>query len=450
MIKKYTLFIWCLLCFAISCKTTQPVIVERPNWVDRSPSSTLNYIGIGVVNKNLPNFRVAAQKQALDAIASEVSVTISSESVLKTTENSNSFEQEFRQNIQINSDKYLEGYELMDSFEDEQFFYVYYSLSRQKYADLKAQRFQEAIKNALGFYQEALVYANQGATRFAMVNFTKSMEAIVEYLDQNIIVTLNGSSAVLPLEIVRSMNETEQSVQIISSFNHHNFALGQNLKNTDIQFFVLNSLKSPLANYPVILSYKNQFNQQFSGSTNAEGMYSPGITKIRSEQKNQEIELSLNTREIIEQTSKNRIVRNLLINHLNTQKSLMLLTVSLPKIFVVNYEQLPLVILNGLKNAIISNRFDYTENSSEADLRLTFTMQESIPQTNQVGLGFSVNINANILFQDVNQQILFSESIPTQRGTQATVDIAQNVAYQNLINQVQTRLIPQFSGRYYN
>jgi hypothetical protein len=104
----------------LSCKRKQPVaqtnntqsteVNPRPNWVSGKPSSSLYFQGIGVAQKNRANadHLENARKSALNDLASEIKVNVSSNSLLYTLEREYKFQQEFIENITTTTNLDLE------------------------------------------------------------------------------------------------------------------------------------------------------------------------------------------------------------------------------------------------------------------------------------------------------------------------------------------------------
>lgn len=89
-----------------------------------------------------------AKKNALYDLASEIKVDISSNSVLYTVQNNNKFNENFNSLIKLSSNDNIEGYTLIDSYENDKQYWVYYQLDKQEYANQKARKKQQTITKA--------------------------------------------------------------------------------------------------------------------------------------------------------------------------------------------------------------------------------------------------------------------------------------------------------------
>jgi hypothetical protein len=149
----------------LSCKTRQaeiPVAVEVkvPGWVSSRPNTNSKYTGVGFADKSKGgNYQMEAKKNALYDLASEIKVNISSNSVLYTVQNNNNFNENFNSLIRLSNSDHIEGYSLVDVYENDKQYWVYYQLDKQEYANQKARKKQQIVTKAsnlivASFYDE--------------------------------------------------------------------------------------------------------------------------------------------------------------------------------------------------------------------------------------------------------------------------------------------------------
>jgi len=148
--------------FAVSAcspktETAETPANPKPAWVQSRPTSGMFYTGIGVSQKNVnTDFQRTARESALSDLASEIKVNVSSNSLLYTLEREYKFEQEFRETVQVTSDLNLEEFEMVDTWEDTDSYWVYYRLNKQSYADRQREKKNAAESLALDFYAKGL------------------------------------------------------------------------------------------------------------------------------------------------------------------------------------------------------------------------------------------------------------------------------------------------------
>jgi hypothetical protein len=151
---RYFLHIFFIAAFFVSCKSKKAAEaavpeVKAPLWVSSRPNNGFKFVGIGFADKSKsPSYQMEAKKNALYDLASEIKVDISSNSVLYTVQNNNTFNENFNSLIKLSSSDNIEGYNLVDSYENDKQYWVYYQLDKAEYANLKAQKKQQTISKA--------------------------------------------------------------------------------------------------------------------------------------------------------------------------------------------------------------------------------------------------------------------------------------------------------------
>lgn len=164
---KNLLYILAASSLLMACKAKEvapppPVVAEvkAPPWVSSRPNNGFKYVGIGFADKaSSGSYQMEAKKNALYDLASEIKVDISSNSVLYTVQNNSSFNENFNSLIKLSSNDNIEGYTLVDSYENDKQYWVYYQLDKQEYANQKARKKQQIITKAsnliaASFYDE--------------------------------------------------------------------------------------------------------------------------------------------------------------------------------------------------------------------------------------------------------------------------------------------------------
>ena len=126
-----------LTLFIISCqysKQTTELDSSIPAWVKEYPVSESHYIGIGIADKsNHPQDYIrVAQQNALQNLSSQIKVSISSQSVFLQMDRKYGYEEDYKSNIEVKANEILEGYELVGTFTQQNEYWVYYRLNKQK------------------------------------------------------------------------------------------------------------------------------------------------------------------------------------------------------------------------------------------------------------------------------------------------------------------------------
>jgi hypothetical protein len=193
---------------------TAAVEAQRPAWVNARPVSSMAYIGIGVASKARPDYQEAAKKNALNDLASEISVTVEGNSLLYTLDRKYKFDEEFTSTINTSTKERLEGYELVDSYEDRDQYWIYYRLDKSEHARIKAERKQKAIDQATDLYGRAKAGLAKGDLRSAFDLDLRALIAMKEYWGENDQVTVEGRSVPLANELFNDLQRMASGVRL--------------------------------------------------------------------------------------------------------------------------------------------------------------------------------------------------------------------------------------------
>jgi hypothetical protein len=213
-----------LLLFALlSCKGSQPVAkpgesavntgAERPSWVRSRPVGDAFYIGIGRAVKSLPEPHETARKNALNELASEISVTIEGNSLLHSFERRNQFDETFTSTIKTRTNEQIEGFEQVDAWENDTEYWVYYRLSKGEHARLKAARKQRAIDTAKDLYQRSRTSLSGGDLRAAFDQCLRALIAMRDHWGENDQVDLDGRRVPLANELYNELQRLTSGIR---------------------------------------------------------------------------------------------------------------------------------------------------------------------------------------------------------------------------------------------
>lgn len=179
----------------------QPIEPAKPDWVSHRPVSNTYYIGIGLAANLRPDHREAAKKNALNDLASEISVNVEGNSLLHTLDRQYKVDEEFTSSIRTTTNERLEGYELMGTYEDADTYWIYYRLNKQEYARIKAERKKAALDQAADLFKRAKESWEGGDLRSAINTDLRGLLAMKEYWGENDEVLVDGEPVSLANEM---------------------------------------------------------------------------------------------------------------------------------------------------------------------------------------------------------------------------------------------------------
>lgn len=176
---------------------------KRPYWIESNPQNQLNFTGIASAQKSESNYQQVAKERAYKAIASEIKFNISSESVLNTLDSDDNYTQDYAENIKITTSENLECVKLVDSWQDENEYWVFYELNRFDYEEYMQERLDKAISTALDCWISGNNELKRGNMVPAAKLFTDGLTALEVVITEDLRTTYNGRTINLPV-VLRS------------------------------------------------------------------------------------------------------------------------------------------------------------------------------------------------------------------------------------------------------
>lgn len=291
-INKYLFLLIILIPFVqIYCKTI-------PLWIEEYPLDKNYYIGIGHSNKSNINYIQKARDFALKEISSEISTSISGIVINRIIEKTNIVKEEFEASIITSTKENLEGYEIVDSWENETEYYVYYRLSKQKFEILKQDKTDKAESISFDFFIKAKESEKMNNTYEAIVNYLQSISAISNYISEPLSVHYKDREIILFNEIYSSFQNLLLKIDITPTQDKHKIKKTFNFRY--LLQVIITYDKDIINNIPVRFSFVNgsgEILQQTSSNQN--GIAETIITNISSNRKIQIIKAELDLNKLI-------------------------------------------------------------------------------------------------------------------------------------------------------
>ena len=277
---KNIFYIAVVIGFLVSCKAKQlaapvPVVeqIKAPNWVSSRPNNGLKYIGVGFSEKGKgSNYQMEAKKNALYDLASEIKVDISSNSVLYTVQNNNNFNENFNSLIKLSNSANIEGYTLIDSYENEKQYWVYYQLDKQEYADLKAKKKQLIITKAANLITASFYDEKNKDFSSSLKKRIQAFGLLTPYLSEEINFDAEQTNGVKNVFDLTNLIQTQlQSITVVAQKNTPVLKPYQ-LTYSPLLYSLELKSKTPLQNFPLLVSSdEDEINVNEKTATNNTG-----------------------------------------------------------------------------------------------------------------------------------------------------------------------------------
>lgn len=341
--KSFSTLVFVALVLLTGCKTLKQSDAQNaplPNWAKTKPVNSLYYTGIGSASKigfAPADYTQTAQQQALGDLSREISVTISSSSVLSVIENNYHINENWSSEIKASSDIFLQGYELVETWENKEYYWVYYRLSKDKHESLKAQRKNQAINDALLKYNEGIKQLNNNAYFEAFSFFADALAVLKPYMGESTAVNVNGENTDIARLCFSSMIDVLQSLQVKYSQSELEVVRGKNIASSEKTLMVYDTKNNPIANIPVEVSLSSGNLIQTKYVSDNTGKIVCDMNKITSSNKNETLSSGLDM-VTWSRVTKDPLVRNI-IRQIPVSKSTLLITIRKPAFYIESFEK---------------------------------------------------------------------------------------------------------------
>ena len=338
---KNIIALFVILVFISSCGSKKIVVDNRPDWVKSRPFSELDYIGIGRSSKIKSPYKYSklAKNNALNDISSEISVNVSSSSVLSSVETQQGFVDSYYSLIKAKTKNDIEGYELVNTYETETDYWCYYKLKKSKYSDLRKAKRQSAILKSLDFYKRSTDAKTQASLKPSILLNIKAIEAIKDYWTEEIIVTLNGKSVFLGNELITNQSKLMNNLSVTPVYNTVNGVRGKPMYNNLLSFTLTDKKGVKQDNIPVLFSYSDGRISKSRSVSGKNGNASYKLKKLKSDRNKVFFRCGVDFSELIDEATSDYMLHKLL-GRINTPEGKIDITISDPVIYISSKEKL--------------------------------------------------------------------------------------------------------------
>ncbi len=252
---SFTIIISTLLVFSFSDANAK----RKPKWVTDRPVDNNYYIGIGKSSKQQSevDYMQAAKNIALADIISEISVNISSNSIIYQFEDNSGYKETYEAQIKLATKDYIEGYELVDSWENKEEYWVYYRLSKAEYQRRKREILDRAKNLSKDFYEKAKEAEKKYDINNALIYYVKAFEAIKKHIGEDLSVFTFDGKIYLDNAVYQSMQDIFSRIKIVPEKDVYNIKA---LSSDNEPVFVKVKLRTDLetqniSNLPITFSF---------------------------------------------------------------------------------------------------------------------------------------------------------------------------------------------------
>lgn len=403
--KFIAYFVFALFGLLAGCGSSKKVEtvppVPKPQWVSSRPTSQTHYIGIGSTTKTVDvnQYQTVAKQNAQADLASEISVNVSANSVLHVLEKNLNFREDFTKTIRTEVQEDIEGFELIDTWEDETSYWVYYRLSKAEHQRIKEKKKKDAVARSLDSYGKGLDALNSRDVRLALVNFIKALEPIKPYFSEPIPADFRGKSIELGNEIYVELSATLSAIEIKPVNASISVKTGGSLNSNQLQFKVFHKKHEAVFEIPTVANYSEKPIRDNSKRTQQDGFVNFMVEKVQSTKPQETFNVSIDLDALVVEATADQFVRKL-VNRFPKPEASVLIVIEKPTLFIVSWEselgskQNLSILKNAFIKKAVEGGFLIETDKKNADYEVTISAATSAQGQN--GAYKIVSLEGNI------------------------------------------------------
>jgi hypothetical protein len=381
--NKVVLIVFLFLFYSCSAANLSAGGKKKPGWVKERPVSNAYYIGIGMASKELDNYIRVAKNNALSDLISEISVNISSNSVLRQFEDESEFKTEFESLTRVSIKDELEAYELVDSYDGKENYWVYYHLSIDTYKKIKRAKLEKAKDLAGDFYEKAQKALDHLELHQAINFYVKAFEAVKAYLEEDLSVfVLEKGRINLGNAIYEDLQDIFSKIKVIPVEAEYQIKAlsGGNPKVKATVYYTGNDKKTRISGLPFTFSFPGQeINKTENVQSNASGEIICSIADMAPKGKQQRILAVLNTDVYFGEASASPLLKQMFHRKGSVPYGYLTVNVADLKAYFESEETAfgkpapGQPVTQVFKKELLENFFSFTPNKKQADVIVKVT-----------------------------------------------------------------------------
>jgi len=450
---KNIFFLICTALITLSCGTSKSVKSSqqpKPEWILNRPVDLGSYIGIGNASKtnNHLDYQQIAKKNALDDLVSEIKVTVSTNSVLKSVQNDLDFKQQFNSSTKVTALNTIEKFDVVGSWENANEFWIFYRLSKAEYEEMKRRKMQVQVDRALDVLQRAdhLNTANNFIQKIHLK--LQALKLLQDYLNEDVWANVSGKDVKLVDEIFTSVQDQLYNVKFKSDVSLMKGIVGKQLPS----FNVTSNLSdgSIVSNLP-LKAGSDEMNIKVCDriETDSRGVALFANARVQGAGSTQFLRIAIDLEKIVAVDSLNGLLRSIVLTMNPSPLSIKVETQAL-KIFIDDEE---LNLSKGMEQKFVEPilRKQLTENGchildkkQDADYVVKIksnTHDQGVMWGNMLSSGMDVSLS---LIDNKTNVEVYKDGIQNVKGFQTTHENAGLDAYKKGMTEAEKKLIPSF------
>ena len=454
MTRIFRLNIFALIALTVLSCAGSKNAVQIPSWVIERPINPSYYIGIATASKiEYPfNAREVANENAINSMAREIRVVVSSESVLSTLQVNHWVEESFASQITSTVAEDLEGYTLMGTYESETEVWVYYRLSKADYARTLEERKRVALSRAYSHYVDAEKLKTKGAINTAVERYLMGLDAMSKYLaEENPYIGEDGVEFKLDRALLNGLSGIISNIEIGCDVSRIELGVEDHFKSSIKVDVSLDHHE--VEGIPLTYRY-SRGRVPISGTTSTSGDGKANILLSEFDHGilHSEVKVELDINGLLEILKPLSPLRSL-VENLKATPFILPIDFIPPRIRVVGDEKISgrkiknQILTPIVKSELVDNGVEVVEQSGEGVMTLYLEADCSV-SGNSYGL-FTSYLNAHLSLKNDDGELLNHMSIDNIKGVQQTAKRAGEESYRKTKEEISDDFMYEFVDSIY-
>jgi len=438
--------------FISGCSSTPPAVNDpfgpKPAWVSQQPVDPNHYIGIASASKT--RYGAEAQKSSQDLalanLAAQISVTISSEIVTTLIESGNMTREEYLATARSQAAADLEGHELVDSWQDANYHYTYYRLSKSSYAAIQARKREAAIALSADNLQKAQAAIAQNNFANAYQASIQAYLPLLPYLNEALKMKFRGEEVILSNTVHNQLSGLLSTIQLSAEPITLSAKLGQPVSEP-IRIQARSAQGQALSGLPLTATFTKGAGELMEQvTTDNQGQAILKLTSITAPLKLQVLSVSVDRDQLLE--NQDSPILTGIIKSIMLPSVTITLDVGKPAIFLESQES-----FNGkpvsqaqveplVKNHFIQEGFEFVDSPSKADWQMHLRANAN-QGTEYSGM---YTCFADVIMSVVDRSSgaeIYKNSVSRVKGIDLNYPNAANKALNNAAAELNGNIIPE-------
>lgn len=418
-----------------------------PDWVRSRPINPSYYIGVGSVSKRIEpvEYAAVAKKNALNDLTSEIRVIVKSESFLNTMQVNKQVQEQFSSTIATSSDEEIEGFEIVDSYETETDYWVFYRLSKAKHDQIRQEKKEAVMRASFDYLQRAREAREKADVSAAADAFLRGLFEMKEYWNDVNRFTENGKDIYLDNQIFQEFKSLISSVEI--SAQPAEIMLNANNDFAQEVYIEARLDGKPASGMPVTYTYDNgKYRNEFVRKTDGSGKIAVQIGDADLTNANNQVEIYV-TASSLEPSDLDRKLLDPLVEGTRSSTTVVPIRTELPVVyFNVKESNLGEVlgterIAAPLREMMSKNGFRFTTIEGKADF---IVQMEASTREGETSQGFHVAyLDLDYTVYDKNGTVLLKNSENNIKGLQLNPKSAGLEAYKKASERIEKEVVDE-------